>query len=77
MTFTTMSGSVYQVDAEERRIRQVKLGERRGTWSTRHEGDWWTYEHLEIHPGESAIVIGAGNYIMRTSRVVSVTPCLN
>ena len=71
MTFTTKSGSVYQVLAESKRIRQIK-----GT-STRFGDAWFDFLEIFVLPGRRAFVLCPNDYIVQTSQVVSVVPCLN
>lgn len=69
--FTTQSGSVYEVDPLRKRIRQLKGA------STHHGGEWFDFTELDISPGRAALVLCPNDYFMRTSKVLSVQPCLN
>ena len=74
MTFTTESGSVYQVDEPEKKLRQIK-----GAFKTvpPHRAEWRKFVELSVTPGLCALIVWPDDTFTRTTRVVSVTPCLN
>lgn len=72
MTFITRSGSTYELDAEQQRIRRVS-----GARASRDDGVWREYEAItEIRRGSRVLVQFPGGLddTMLTSSVVEVQP---
>ena len=84
MTFTTASGSVYQVDTEDKRIRQIK-GRTSERVNRNGNGQWVDFTEIDVRAGRSALIVWPRDVaaidgctdITVTSRVVSIVPCLN
>ncbi len=87
MTFTTASGSVYQVDTEDKRIRQIK-GRMSERVNRNGNGQWVDFTEIDVRAGRSAFIVWPRDVaaidgredateITTTSRVVSIVPCLN
>ena len=83
MTFTTASGSVYQVDTEGKRIRQIK-GRMSERVNRNGNGQWVDFTEIYVRAGRSALIVWPDvaaiddcTALTATSRVVSIVPCLN
>jgi hypothetical protein len=76
MIFNTVSGSIYEVDETNKRIRRLE-GKTLGTVRVGNDGDWKRYSNIsEIKVGRSIVIVwgidyDGGEYVKARSTITS------
>ena len=55
MKFKTISGSIYEVDEQGKKIRRL-YGTEEATSRQGKDGDWKSFDHLDLEVGASAMI---------------------